>query len=302
MTATMRALRLFGLAVLGAIVLVVLGGAAIYLLSNYRLTAASNNPPTAAVSVPTDIASIQHGQHLAGAVARCTQCHGPSLTGMVIRDDAAARVVAPDITRGGVTANFSDADYAHAIRDGIDPSGRRLWLMPSDDYARLSDADLGALIAYLKSLPPVASSLPDSELHPLGRLLLAAGQATLLPAAEASQATPRPSALAPDTTPAYGEYLTTIAGCARCHGQGLSGGAIPGAPRGTPPAANLTPTGLGDWSEADFLRAMRSGRRPDGSAIDTAMPWPYYAQMNDLELRAIWQFLGVVPPRATGTK
>jgi cytochrome c553 len=302
MAAMLRALRLFGLVVLGAIAVVVLGGAAIYLLSNYRLTAASNNASTPSVSVPTDNASIQHGQHLAGAVARCTQCHGPSLTGMVIRDDAAARVVAPDITRGGVTVNFSDADYAHAIRDGLDPNGRRLWLMPSDDYARLSDADLGALIAYLKSLPPVASSLPDSELHPLGRLLLAAGQATLLPAAEASQATPRSSALPPDATPEYGEYLAAIAGCARCHGPGLSGGASPGAARGTPSAADLTPTGLGDWSEADFLRAMRSGRRPDGSGIDPAMPWPYYAQMNDLELRAIWQFLGVVPPRPTGSK
>jgi cytochrome c553 len=301
MAAMSRALRLFGGVVLGAVVVVILGSAAIYLLSNYRLSAASTSAPGASISVPTDVASIQHGQHLAGAIARCTECHGPSLTGMVIRDDASARVVAPDITRGGVTANFSDADYAHAIRDGLDPSGRPLWLMPTDDYARLSDADLGALIAYLKSLPPVASSLPGSELHPLGRLLLAAGQATLLPAAEASQATPRPSALAPDATPEYGEYLATIAGCARCHGPGLSGGAIPGAPRGTPPAANLTPASLGDWSEADFLRAMRSGRRPDGSAIDAAMPWPYYAQMNDLELRAIWEFLGVVPPRPNGS-
>jgi hypothetical protein len=77
---------------------------------------------------------------------------------------------------------------------------------------------------------------------------------------------------------------------------------VPGAPRGTVPASNLTPTGLGDWSEADFLRAMRSGRRPDGSLIDPAMPWQYYAQMSDLELRAIWQFLGVVPPRPSGNQ
>jgi cytochrome c553 len=299
MAATARALRLVGLLVLGAIVVVVLGGATIYVVSNSRLTA-SSSAPAASVTVPNDVASIQHGQHLAGAIARCTQCHGPGLTGTVMRDDASALVVAPDITRGGVAANYTDADYVHAIRDGIDHDGRPLWLMPTDDYARLSDADLGAMIAYLKSLPPVANSLPESQIRPLGRLLLAVGQPTLI-TDEATQASPRPSAPAPGVTAEYGEYLTAISGCARCHGPGLSGGSVPGAPRGSPPAANLTPSGLGDWSEADFLRAMHSGRRPDGSAIDTAMPWPYYAQMSDLELRAIWQFLGVVPPRPTGS-
>jgi hypothetical protein len=68
------------------------------------------------------------------------------------------------------------------------------------------------------------------------------------------------------------------------------------------PAANLTPTGLGSWSEADFLRAMRTGRRPDGSGIDTSMPWPYFAQMTDVELRAIWEYLGVLSPRPTGSR
>ena len=104
-----------------------------------------------------------------------------------------------------------------------------------------------------------------------------------------------------DVTPAYGQYVMQIAGCARCHGQGLSGGSVPGAPRGTPQASNLTPSGIGNWTEADFLRAMRTGRRPDGSAIDSSMPWQFYAQMTDLELRAIWQYLGVVPARPTGT-
>ena len=69
---------------------------------------------------------------------------------------------------------------------------------------------------------------------------------------------------------------------------------------GARPTANLTPTGLGNWSEADFVRAMRTGRRPDGSAIDTSMPWPYFAQMSDVELRAIWAFLSLVPPRLSG--
>jgi cytochrome c553 len=292
--------RLIASIVSAAILIIALGSVGTYALSEQQLDARIS-VRNAAVSVPSDIAAVQYGQHLAGAIALCTQCHGANLTGAVVSDDARARVVAPNITRGGAVAAFSDADYVRAIRDGIGTDGRPLWLMPADEYGRLSDTDLGALIAYLKSLPPVTSTLPTSEVRPLGRLQLALGQTALLPATEVDHTLPQPPAPDPGLTPEYGAYLVTIAGCARCHGPGLSGGTIPGAPRGAPQAANLTPTGLGNWTETDFLRAMRSGRRPDGRAIDPTMPWPYYAQMSELELRAIWQFLGVIPSRATGT-
>jgi hypothetical protein len=65
----------------------------------------------------------------------------------------------------------------------------------------------------------------------------------------------------------------------------------------TPPVANLTPQGaLGRWQEADFLRAMRAGVRPDGSAIDPFMPWKTFARMSDTELRALWAYLHALPP------
>jgi cytochrome c553 len=216
-----------------------------------------------------------------------------------VQDDGSARVVAPDITRAGTIAGFGDADLARAIRDGVGPDGRPLLLMPADEYIRLSDTDLGALIAYLRALPPVTSRNPANEIRPLGRLQLAVGQLQLLPAREVNHTGPRPTAPQPGLTPEYGEYLVAIAGCSRCHGPTLSGGKMPGATQTTP---DITPSGIGDWSEADFLRAMRAGRRPDGRAIDSAMPWPFYAQMSDLELRAIWAYLGVVPPRPTVTR
>jgi cytochrome c553 len=219
----------------------------------------------------------------------------------VVFDDDSGRVVAPNLTRAGVGASFQDADFVRAIRHGVDPSGRQLWVMPADDYNHLSDDDLAALIAYLKSLPASPATLPDSQIRPLGVVLFAASELDLVPAEKIDRSAPRPPAVSVDLSPAYGQYLSTIAGCARCHGPGLSGGVVPGAAPGARPAANLTQTGLGNWTEADFLRAMRTGRRPDGSAIDTSMPWPYFAQMSDLELRSIWQFLGVVPPRPTGS-
>jgi cytochrome c553 len=293
-------LKVVGLVLVGSLLLVVVTVLGVLAVSQLRLTA-SLSVPADAIDVPTDTSAIQHGQHLAGAIAVCTRCHGPMLGGGIVFDNPSARVVAPDITRGGATGSFHNADYVRAIRYGVDPSGRQLWSMPTDDYNHLSDADLAALIAYLDSLPPTTASLPPNQIRPLGRVLFVTGVLDLLPADKVNRSAPRPPAVGVDLTPAYGEYLVTIAGCARCHGPGLSGGGVPGAPRGARPATNLTPTGLGGWSQADFVRAMRTGRRPDDSAIDTTMPWPYYAQMSDLELAAIWEFFGIVPPRPTGS-
>jgi cytochrome c553 len=287
-------LKMLALLVLGIALVVGLAMAAIYFRSESKLNARTS-VPAESIAIPSDVASIQHGQHIAGAIAVCTQCHAPNLGGAVIVDDASARVVAPNLTRGGVGGTLSDADLARAIRYGLDPSGRPLWMMPSHAYSQLSDADLGALIAYLRSLPPIATTLPPSEIRPLGRLLLASGQASVLAPGGAVPSSARQAAPEVDATPAYGEYLATIAGCDRCHGPGLGGGTVPGS---TERAPNLTPARLGDWSEADFVRAMRTGHAPDGSEIDGSMPWQYYAQMSDLELRAIWEYLGVIPARA----
>jgi cytochrome c553 len=290
------------LLVLGALVAVAVAAAAVYVLSEMKLNR-TIAPPAESIVVPSDIASIQRGQHVVGAIALCTECHAPNLAGSVVLDAASARVVAPNLTRGGIGATFRDADYARAIRDGLDPGGRQLWMMPSDDYHVITDTDLSDVIAYLKSLPPITTALPTNEIRPFGRVLVAVGQLELVPAASIDRSAPRPTAVSPAITPEYGAYLVNLAGCARCHGPGLSGGKVPGArPSSNSVAAtNITPAALADWSEADFLRAMRSGRRPDARQIDTSMPWPYYAQMTDLELRAIWQFLGVIPARPTGT-
>jgi hypothetical protein len=61
-------------------------------------------------------------------------------------------------------------------------------------------------------------------------------------------------------------------------------------------------TGIGAWTEADFVRAMRVGKRPDGSAINTFMPWEIFRGMTDDELNAIWLYLRSVPPRAFAQK
>jgi cytochrome c553 len=82
----------------------------------------------------------------------------------------------------------------------------------------------------------------------------------------------------------YGEYLATIGGCRACHGAGLAGTANPDAP-------DITPARLASWTEADFFRALREGRRPDGSVIDPdKMPWVRSGGMTDEEIRAVWRY------------
>ena len=90
-------------------------------------------------------------------------------------DPLLARIVPPNLTRGrgGVGATFTDADFVRAIRHGVDPSGRQLLIMPSDDYNHFSDADLGAIIAYVRSLPPINTSLPSNDIRTLGLILFA---------------------------------------------------------------------------------------------------------------------------------
>jgi len=88
-----------------------------------------------------------------------------------------------------------------------------------------------------------------------------------------------------------------VGGCTGCHGPELVGG--PSHEPGAPPAANLTPAGIGTWTEADFFKALRSGVRPDGTAINPAMPWASSGRMTDDELRALWLYLRTVPAKET---
>jgi mono/diheme cytochrome c family protein len=97
----------------------------------------------------------------------------------------------------------------------------------------------------------------------------------------------------PDSASGHGRYLADVSGC---HGPGLSGGQVAG-PDNLPPAANLTPAGLGRWTQADFVRAIREGRRPDGSAVNEFMPWRAYGAMTDAELESLSLYLRSVPAK-----
>jgi len=302
----MRVIRWIGIGLGGLIGLVLVAAAALYLIAGGRIDK-TYTIPAETIAIPSDQASIDRGRHLATAIGKCVDCHGGNFGGTIFLDVTAPplfRAVAPNLTRGqgGLGGQLSDADFARAIRHGVGPDGKALLVMPADDYSTMSDADLGALIAYIRSLPPVDSQLPPSEIRPLGRILLAAGQLPPFAAEMIDHNARRDAAPPVGVTPEYGRYLAMTGGCTGCHGPGLSGGAIPGVPPDFPRAQNITPTGIGGWTEEDFFRALRQGKRPDGSSLDPFMPWMATRQMTDDEIKALLAYLRTVPPRPDGMR
>ena len=255
--------------------------------------------PLEDVSVPTDSASVARGEHLVRAITKCVDCHGQNLGGTIFIDDPAMGLLpAPNLTtgKGGVLAAYTDAELEQAIRHGIRRDGTPLFIMPSSEYQHLADDDLGAILAYLRSLPPVDNEQPEKRIGPVTRTLLVTGAApTLLPAAIIDHAARPPATMPVQPTREYGEYIANTGGCKGCHGPNLAGGKMPGGPPGAPIPANLTPAGIGSWSEADFTRALREGTRPDGSKINPFMPWLATRLMTDDEMRALWLYVSSVP-------
>jgi cytochrome c553 len=286
----------------GALVLLlVVAGGGLYFTSQQRLdrkwTIAGH-----AVSVPTDSLALQRGQHIAFAISKCADCHRTDFGGGQFIDEApVARLYAPNLTRGkgGVGATYSDLDWERAIRHAVRPNGDGLLFMPSLEFQFLSDDDVGALIAYLKALPPVDRESVPNRIGPIGRALYMKGDLILVPAERVAHEQ-HPAAAPMGVSAAYGKYLAETGGCTGCHGEGLSGGKIPGTPPDWKPASNITPAGIGHYSEEDFFGAMRNGVRPGGAPIDSLMPFRFTKLMTDDEIRALHLYLKTVPAKAFG--
>lgn len=297
-------MQTFGKILGGILVVVLMILGTIFVFStqtlNKHIAYTDASPPTL-----KDSTALVRGKHLSRAISKCVECHGDDLGGAVVFDGMPmARVVAPNLTtgRGGVGNDRSDDDFLRAIRHGIGMGGRSLVLMPARNYWHMSDADVGALIGYVRSVPPVDRELEPTAFGLVGRVLLLKGDLDPMFEAKAMDHTARRSAApAADTTAEYGHYLAEIGGCTGCHGATLSGGPIPGGPPDAKPAANITPDAIGTWTEADFFKALREGVRPAGTAIDsTIMPIRLTREMTDLETKAIYMYLKTVPGKAFG--
>jgi mono/diheme cytochrome c family protein len=288
-----RAFKIIRKILFGLVVLFVTAIAGLYGASEWMLRARYDVRPQAVV-IPTDASSLERGRHLTENVMHCAGCHGDDLGGKVFFDAGmlVARIPAPNLTRGrgGIAASYSEADWVRAVRHGVRPDGRPLVVMPSEKFALVTASDLAAVIAYVKSRPPVDRELGSKTVGPIGRFLLVSNSTHVLPAKAIDHAKPIPDA-APTDLVARGEHIANISGCTSCHGADLTGG-----PEPSPGPANLTRAGLDGWTEADFVRTLRTSRTPDNRQLAAVMS-PAYGQMTDGELHALWAFLQSVPAK-----
>jgi mono/diheme cytochrome c family protein len=264
-------------------------------------TVAFSMPP---LSVQPDAAHIEQGRYLYNTRG-CAQCHGGNGAGLTVLHEGSSLVVAPDITRGpnGVTANYKVEDWVRVVRHGVKPNGQPVLLMPSEDYNRLTDEDMAALVSYVQQMQAVPGERAVIDM-PVPYTVLY-GFDVIKDAAEKIDHTLPPSRPVPTAvSPAYGAYVANA--CIGCHGAQLSGGKIPGGPPSWPAAANLTP-GKGSAmmrypTPELFIAMLRTGRRPDGTAISPAMPFGSLGKMNETELKALHAYLKTVPARQSGQR
>jgi mono/diheme cytochrome c family protein len=288
----------------GAVVLLACAGVAgLYAWTSNEL--ATKSPlPGHAFTAPTDSASVARGEHVVRAIGKCGDCHGQDLGGdTLLNDPAMGLIYSPNLTRGagGIGGTYTDAQWEAAIRHGLAADGRRLVVMPSNEYQFLSDEDLGTIIAYLRSVPAVDRTGPAQRVGPLARALYAGGVFPMFPAKAVTHGDEVVPSVAIDSTAAYGKYLGDV-GCSGCHGVTYGGGAIPGGPPDWPKPANLTPTGIGHYTQEGFVSALRTGKRPDGTEINPFMPIAATRQMTDVEIVAVYKYLRTLPARPFGSR
>jgi mono/diheme cytochrome c family protein len=256
---------------------------------------------------------VARGAYLVEGPMGCGNCHaaagsegpgpGDALVGRLLADAPPFTAYASNLTPAGRIADWSDDELARAIREGLRPDGSLIGPpMPFAAYRHIGDADLAAIVAYLRSLAPAGADQPASEYRI--RLPPAYG-----PPVETV------TAPAQGPTAEWGEYVAVaLAHCMECHsaetpqgvdytpGEGLgAGGHAFRGPWGVSVASNLTPhpDGLADYSDAEVKRMIVEGIHVDGQPMSPPMPYAYLARMSADDLDAIMLYLRELPPVAT---
>lgn len=211
------------------------------------------------------------------------------------------RVFAPNLSPDPETGagNWTDDQFARAIREGIGHDGRALFpMMPYLNFRYMSDEDLASVIVYIRSVPPVRNQVPPTKLvFPVNYLIRISPQ----PLTE--------SVPEPDTSDKvkWGKYLVSRSGCGDCHtpaikgadieGMTLAGGTTLTSPAGTATSANLTPdpTGISYYDEALFIDVLRTGK-VKARQLNPTMPYSETKYMTDDELKALFAYLRSVAP------
>jgi hypothetical protein len=260
--------------------------------------------PAPTVAISKDPAVIERGRHLTHSIMPCAiaECHGGDLSGgKPIAMGPLGTLTGPNITAAALGSAYSDGELVRLLRHGIKKDGRSLKFMPAQDSNWLPDADLVAIVSYLRTQPPVDKPNGPLQIGTLGKVLDQRGQ-ILLDVARHIDHDHVEMAPPPTPTADYGRFVAHL--CMGCHGEHLSGGRIPGAPSSLPIPLNLTPhgTGLAGWTYDDFEKLIDTGTRKNGKALDPFMPREALKSYDDTERHALWAYLQTLPATPFGNR
>ncbi|MFA6957144.1 MAG: c-type cytochrome [Thermoanaerobaculia bacterium] len=318
----MNQLKVFLLVILG-VALVAVAGAAIFLGIKQP-----SMRPAAEMRVEATPELLERGRYLAQNVSDCLGCHSeqdPTKFGMPVKPgtegaggtvftkaegvpgSVAARNITPDAATG--IGNWSDGEIVRAIREGVRHDGTPLFpMMPYPDYKSMSDDDVKALVAYLRTLPARQHSVPERKLDfPVNMLVKFMPHPVdgIIPAPPAGDSVRR------------GAYLVLIGNCKNCHtprdGKGrpiaaeaFSGGWEMVGPWGRVVTANLTPhpsNFMGQATREQFIARFKAfegttwdSALPATPGRNTVMPWLGLSGMTEDDLGAIYDYLKTLPP------
>lgn len=274
-----------------ALILVVVAAFASYTISKGSDKLASTYPlDYDDAMVVSDSASLALGKYLAESHG-CQGCHAADYSGSILVDAPPFLVVPTNLTsgKGGIGSTFTDADWLRAIRHGVRPDGSGLIVMPSEAYYYMNDEEVGALVAYLKSIPAVDNELPKTEFRMLGKFILGISEEIKM-SPDMMLGTPRVAKTEKGPTAAWGEYRASVI-CQVCHAPGLTGGQPPDPDSPFAPDLRVTQS----WGLDGFMKALREGVTPSGRAIDDKfMPWSDLGNLDDVEIEAIYAYISTL--------
>jgi len=283
------------------------------------------NIPLEKVNIEYTHERIKRGEYLVKHVAQCLDCHserdwsrfsGPFKPGTEgaggerfdQKSGFPGSYTAPNLTPHHLK-DWSDAEILRAVTSGVSRDGRPLFpIMPYINYGKMDREDIYSIIAYIRSLPEIKTDMPaPSSDFPMSIIIHA------IPTKGAFSAKPSRS-----DKVAYGGYLVNASVCIECHtpakrGQivpelAFSGGRFIDTATASVQTANITPdkeTGIGAWSEKDFIARFKAFDKSSGlykedavkpGDFNSPMPWQAYAGMSDEDLAAIYAYLMTVKP------
>ena len=312
-----KALKILGI----LLVILIIGVAGI---AAYVKLALPNVGDAPNIKVEITPEKLKRGEYLANNVMVCMDCHStrnwnefsaPPVPGTLGKGGDVFNAemgfpgtfYAPNITPAGI-GNWTDGEIFRAITAGVRKNGKPIFpVMPHHNYGKLDEEDIKSVIAYVRTLPAIENSVPESKADfPMNFIIN-----TIPSKAKLSAMPPAADSLA------YGKYLATAGSCGECHTpfeKGkvieefyLAGGRVFELPSGTLISANITPdpeTGIGNWTKEAFIQRFRAFRDSANAhqkvdfmkEYNSIMPWVMYAGMTDQDLGAIYTYLRSVKP------